>query len=426
MVETVIDLGERTVTAPDSPALRRRGARRLGVVVALAGLLALGASAPPAAPARLVWSLPAVSQFDMSAEVLVVHDADTRVLAAYRVADGTRLWHREDIVNPSFFVVGDRLGLALNAAEPILTHTWLDLATGRAGASFADNIVAVAPDGWFITSVEDESGSRLARVSPDTGERQPLFSLPAGVRWTTDPAARRLAWWGTDGVLRTRDLATGAENRRDLGVRPDPNAGVGYAPGAWLVTRQTDAEVQLMSFGDVDLAPRWSRTLPGGQPKVAGDSDYAHAWGCGPVVCLVSSARGTEVLDAADGHVVRAVGEHLMSADPSPWQLVNRGVDGDRPLATIMNMATGEVPHPSWRPRGRVISAASAYLLGLDLGGTTLLSAFDETTGELRRVAAVPVDSYCRLAAPFLVCHDSTGTGAVRVWRTRYGEAGGA
>ena len=418
MGEVVIDLGDAAVPAPvsDRPAPWLSLARWLGVVVALAGLLCLGGSAPPAAPARLVWSPSAVSQYAMSAEVLVTHAADTRVLAAYRIADGTRLWQREGLVNPIFFVVGDRLGLGLNPDQPILTNTWLDLATGRAGASFADDVLAVAPDGWFITSVADEAGSRLARVSPDTGERQSLLTFAPGVLWVTDPAARRVAWWGTDGVLRQRDLATGAETRRDLGLRPGSWAHVGRASGGWLVTRQTDEGVRVTLAGDADLAPRWSRVLPGGPGLVVVDSFYAHAWGCGPVVCVASSARGTHVLDLADGRVLRTVDNDLMSAEPSAWQLVNAGIEGDRVFSTVINMATGELPYPAWQSRGRVTGAIPGYLLGVRLDDRTLLGVLDVTTGQLRPVPAVPGDNFCELARPYLVCRDETEPETVRIW----------
>ncbi|WP_344133086.1 hypothetical protein [Luedemannella flava] len=431
--QPVIDLGEWGATPvdepswadADTPARRRRLLRRLGLMVGLVGLLALGGATTPSTPPKLLWSQPDVRMFDVWGDVVFVHDLDRRRLTAYGLADGVERWHRDGVRDPSIFVVGDHLGMVADQSAGWDNIQWLDAATGRTEATFSGSIIAVEPGGTVVAVRSDEDGTDLARVRLDTGVRTPLLSLPANVLWANDPQGRRLAWWDAEGVLHARDLVTGAELRQRVPVPPVlasfdvlPRGGIGYTGDGWLVTRQGDAGITVMSFRADDLTPRWTRVVPAATQTPGGDQLYAYAWGCGPVVC-VSADQGVTTLDAADGHVVRQARMDLMSVDDSVWQMVNlRGPDDV--FVTPINIVTGEIPYPAWQRFGQIGRDVGRYLLRLDRGDALTVGVFDQSTGRMTRLGTVPdAETSCVFVAPRLVCLDASADATLRVWRVR-------
>ncbi|GAA1772154.1 hypothetical protein GCM10009681_49450 [Luedemannella helvata] len=432
----IIDLGEWGDSRPPpvalpagSPAVRRRRARWLAPAVALLTLVALAGSAPPVERLRERWGLPSVWIFDQTADTLVAYDYATRAVTAYRLADGAPRWHRDGLDNPWILVVDDRVGIASDVPSGWPRVEWVDAATGRGGVTINDSVIGEFPDGWFLTLRGDMSGTEFFRVSPDTGERHALLRLTTDVVWDTDPAARRIAWWDTKGVLRVRDLTTGVESRRDTDLRPTLPApggylrgGISYHGGDWLLTEQVEGRIRVGSFEGTALIPRWTVGMPAQYTMESGEPFFSYAYGCGPEVCVSPAVGRTVFLDPADGRTRRELPYELSAIGSTAWQLVNTAAAAEEPHSTVINVLTGRMPYPSWEYLGETRVGSGRHLMRLDLGNRTGLGVFDEATGELTWLAAIPGPlNTCRLRPPYLTCQIASATTSVRVWEVRTG-----
>jgi hypothetical protein len=434
----VIDLGEGGGPGAAGPAgpggtgsvdgwvLWRRRARWPAafavVVVVLLGLA--GSAARPAGP-RLLWRLSTVNSFDVTRGTLYADDPVARRLVAYQLSDGVARWHREEPVDPQFFLEGGELMITVTTPSGESHHARLDPDTGATTLLIEDGLLGIAPDGSVILQSGDDHVTRLIVAPPTGGGRRVAATVPYPAWWILTPDNRELTWVSAAGMLHLVDLLTGAEQVRDTGLRApasptdatEPPIVVTVVRDALVVTARAGETLTVAAFARTDLARRWVRTfarvpLPNGEPS------FGTAYACGPLACVPAAGTagrtGTDLVDPADGRLARHVNTDILVSGESRWQLVP--ATGDAQMLDLFDVETGTRAHLGWE---RVADLdPQRYLMSRARRDATDFGVFDVATGRLTRIGTLPGGySGCKLDPPYLACLKPGADPFLGVWR---------
>jgi outer membrane protein assembly factor BamB len=387
----VIDLGlDREAPSLDRPEpvrVRHRRAAGAGVVVAMALVLAAG-SAPAAAP------LPEVriaagfgDEVALSADRLYLIPSGTtwtigpRVISAYELPAGRRLWHEPLPVEGQVRQVIPAPGSLLVVVErdTAIETVAIDASSGRVRWSLAYQPIGLMPDGGLLLGFAPAAGpdppaEQVAAVELSTGRPVWTYQVPDGAwhgvawsaeRWAADGAGgvpRSVTAWPS-GRVAVRDLATGqVVAEADL---PGPQSGNRWfqlAGDLLLAAVIADGLDVVTAYGLPGLDRRWTVSLGLAGGYVSTD--------CGGALCFFNRTGGLRVVDPATGAT--------RWSDPR-WQTIE--TVGGRLLGYAW-------PSPQWRTTAAVLDPATGGEL-LDLGRWTTIEPV-ESGGRTRAVRIDP------------------------------------
>ncbi|WP_433216832.1 PQQ-binding-like beta-propeller repeat protein [Dactylosporangium sp. CS-047395] len=380
---------------PGGGGARRAGVRRLGlVVVVLVGVLLAGGSdwRPGLEP---LWTAEfQVLAIDAAGGRLIVHryqraGADP-VTEALDARSGAVLWRRPGVANESFAALTDRVGLVQREQSDehgrYTGRTFaLDARTGEelwhrelvTFAGMAGDVVVVSEHAWpdevdeFDDSYGDPQDPGLALPPRGHHERYlGLDQLSGEVLWSVELAPGTLAGFGlaqypylsaftelgADGVVRVRDLRTGAVSGR---YQLDFSAVLSrHSPGVAgqevvLPAGRGGAEVFDLASGK--RLWRWAGESP--------------AWNV-PVPCLrvhycVFGESGTEVLDAATGVVLwRARGYSAVLGDTGDRLLMYRQLSDEYHPDDVTAFAVAGGGAVAWNRQGWYVAGGYYEAVG--------------------------------------------------------------
>ncbi len=206
--------------------------------------------APPDAPSDILWTQPIVAASTTSplfAGNYVIISHLPGVIAAHRVSDGVRVWHRD--LNPEQRLVADATMLYVAAGEAIHALRLTDGTDAWRAPAGTLTAPLLAQDGWVIAA----SAGKLMALRAGDGSAVWTIEAPS----QRDGAAlsgETLFVPSTDGYVRARDLKTGKEIwHRRLGGQPGEPLVVGES----LVVAAADKAVYKLNAATGDKQWRY-------------------------------------------------------------------------------------------------------------------------------------------------------------------------
>ncbi|MEV6344933.1 PQQ-binding-like beta-propeller repeat protein [Actinoplanes sp. NPDC051851] len=438
---TVIELGDVSGTGRDGPEPDPAGRpaprsirRRLAVAVALAGVLLLGAAAPPGVPlVHELWWAPFDDESSMTVRNGTVYvqkaTTDGSVMTAYDLVTGDRRWKRATTGQASWMAVTGAGGVLLIAGAPVSTNvsygdgslavqlsaselTALDEATGEPLWRAEGEMQAVSGD-TVLLGDQDEAGHLTALRSIGLRTGSPRWErriTPAEVIATPDDGGdgpERIVTATADGRVTVFDAVDGTPllARRVSWIERQPGEGLGtilrIAGDKLLVTRTDRRGGTITAYRLDTLDELWNTSA----------NRQAVVQPCGPVLCL-SNGGEVDGIDPATG-ALRWRGAGWAGAESLGGGRLLAYDNGQEPHQTLLDAATGRpigagdgVGYPIWPD-----AATGALLLVRALaepGGRTVVTRLDLTTGRADPMGTVGTAEgiNCRGTDRYLACQD--------------------
>jgi hypothetical protein len=415
--------------------------------LALCCLLALVASMPgrPGLGDPLWTGSVSLNGFSLGPRSLYVWRLDGKAVSALDLLTGRPRWSRditqlpdsvEDLGTGVAVVMtrplpGDGPGqpatitLVRDATGELITQTvgdaYLPSVDGRLLLVFStrsrdpDSCAAPQPDCVDLTAWDASAGTVVWRLNlaPNTNY------LPSLV----DGRVEALVEVDTDGVVRLRDVSTGAVVGTTTLAAGLPTSGrqVALFPAMLLTAQRSARGIALTAYRRPALGPTWSVLVSDATP-INDQQGGLYLWQCGPDACMTVNGGNTRVINQSTGSVT----------PPIPFQVIQRlggGVFLASPQATESQRdGTGTSANAFIvDPAGRTLATLAVDNLvdWADSGDRGLVTQEGpgrtgflviDSRGNLKNLGSVAgTGLICHARADILACSDPGGT--LRVWR---------